>query len=197
VPLEVKEYIFKYCGLHKGVRKECIKPELDRFCYENGFKKISVSATGQLKDEGKIESRKELSLKAKSDKIKEIKKTVKDKERRRNLQAKEPGDIVQIDRVHLNENGIKRYFITAIDVYGRQAYAKEYKTLSSDNAKDFMTKLRSRFAYKIKSVHTDNGLEFYKRLDDYLFWYNTQKVHQGLNWLTPFDFTRQFLKSVA
>jgi transposase InsO family protein len=167
------------------------------------------------------------------------------------LQAKEPGDIVQIDSVHLNENGIKRYFITAIDVCGRQAYARQYKTLNSDNAKDFMTKLRSRFTYKIKSVQTDNGLEFYKHfddylkvenithywnyprkpksnayierfnrtlreqffdtyqydltdiknveqdLDDYLFWYNTQKVHQGLNWLTPFDFTRQFLKPVA
>jgi transposase InsO family protein len=105
--------------------------------------------------------------------------------------------------------------------------------------------------YKIKSVQTDNGLEFYKSFDDYLkqenithywsyprspksnayierfnrtlreqffdtyqydlrdienvkedledylFWYNRQKVHEGLNWLTPFDFTSQFLKSVA
>jgi transposase InsO family protein len=34
-------------------------------------------------------------------------------------------------------------------------------------------------------------------LDDYLNWYNRQKVHEGLNWLTPFDFTRRFLKSVA
>ncbi|MDR2645004.1 MAG: integrase core domain-containing protein [Endomicrobium sp.] len=41
----------------------------------------------------------------------------------------------------------------------------------------------------IKNVEQD--------LDDYLFWYNTQKVHQGLNWLMPFDFTRQFLKPVA
>jgi transposase InsO family protein len=167
------------------------------------------------------------------------------------LQEKEHGDKVQIDSVYLNENGIKRYFITAIDECGRQAYAKEYKTLNSDNAKDFMTKLRSHFAYKIKSVQTDNGLEFYERfddylrlekithywnyprspksnanierfnrtlreqffdacqydltdikneeqdLDDYLNWYNRQKVHEGLNWLMPFDFTRRFLKSVA
>ncbi|MDR1244806.1 MAG: hypothetical protein LBJ98_02380 [Endomicrobium sp.] len=40
VPLEVKEYICKYRDQHKGVRKECIKPELDRFCCENGFKGI-------------------------------------------------------------------------------------------------------------------------------------------------------------
>jgi transposase InsO family protein len=36
-----------------------------------------------------------------------------------------------------------------------------------------------------------------KDLTDYLFWYNTKKVHHGLNWLTPFNFTKQFLKSVA
>jgi transposase InsO family protein len=101
-------------------------------------------------------------------KLKESKRRLKIKNVVRTCKRKNLGEIVQIDSVCLNENGLKRYFITAIDVCGRQAYAKEYKMLNSDNAKDFMTKLRSRFAYKIKSVQTDNGLEFYKRFDDYL-----------------------------
>jgi transposase InsO family protein len=252
---EVKEKVFKYRSEHKGVGKEYIKPELDKFCDENGYDIISVSTIGrilkQLKEEGRIESRKQLSLNARSGKIKEIKKTIKNKERRKGLKAKEPGDIVQIDSVHLTENAVKRYFITAIDVFGRQGYVREYKTLNSDNAKDFMTNLQRTFAYKIKRVQTDNGLEFYKHFDeylrkenithfwnyprspksnayierfnrtlreqfmnvyegdltdietaeselkDYLFWYNTQKVHKGLNWQTPTDFTNQFFNQAA
>jgi transposase InsO family protein len=176
-----------------------------------------------------------------------MRKTIKDKERRKGTQAKEPGDIVQIDSLHLKEKGIKRYFIRAIDIYARVALAKENKRLNSANTKDFMTKLQSCFAYKIKSVQRDNGLEFYKHfeeylkrekikhywnyprspksnayierfnrtlreqffnsyegdltdiegveqdLKDYLFWYNTKKVHQGLNWLTPFDLTERLM----
>jgi len=255
VPVEVKEKIFKYRNEHKGIGKEYIKPELDKFCDENGYTKISISAIGrilrQLNSEGRIESRKQLSLNARSGKIKELKKTVKQKTRRKGMQAKEPGDIVQIDSVHLNETGIKRYFITAIDVFGRQTYAREYKTLSSDNAKDFMTRLRRIFEYEIKRVQTDNGPEFYKHFDEYLtkenithfwnypaspksnayierfnrtlkeqffdtyqgdltdietveqdlnnylFWYNNEKVHKGLNYQTPVAFTQQFFKTAA
>jgi hypothetical protein len=43
VPFEVKEYVFRYRKDHAGVGKECIKPELDKFCEKEGFDKISVS----------------------------------------------------------------------------------------------------------------------------------------------------------
>jgi transposase InsO family protein len=252
VSIEVKEYIFKYWQLSKGVRKECIKPGVDKFCKQNGFNKISVSTIGRiikaLKEEGRIENRCKLSINERSGKIKELKKTVKHKERSNGFKPKEPWDLVQIDSIHLNVEGTKRYFITAIDVFGRQTCVKEYKRLNSKNAKDFIIKVQEQYPFKIRRIQTDNGLEFYKDFDeyikrrkithywnyprspksnayierfnrtlreqfidtyegdltdiktvekdlnDYLFWYNHKRVHQGLNFKTPFNFTRHFLK---
>jgi transposase InsO family protein len=254
VPNEIRQYISKE-RQGRAIGKEYIKPWLDEFCEGNGFKKISVSTIGriikQLKAKGEILSRKELSFNAKSGKIGELKKTNLYKERRKDRPSKKPGDIVQIDSVHLSENGIKRYFITAIDICGRETFAKEYKTLNSANAKDFFVDLEKQYPFNIRRVQTDNGLEFYKHFDqylkrlgithfwnyprtpksnsyierfnrtfreqflntyqgdltdvqnvqkdlnDYLFWYNHKKVHQGLNYQTPFVFTQQFLHNAS
>ncbi|MDR1244805.1 MAG: hypothetical protein LBJ98_02375 [Endomicrobium sp.] len=73
------------------------------------------------------------------------------------MQAKEPGEIVQIDSDHVNENGIKRYFITAIDICGRQAYAREYKTLNSDNAK---VSCEVVWDIKLRAFRQTTGLNF-------------------------------------
>ncbi|MDR2066809.1 MAG: integrase core domain-containing protein [Endomicrobium sp.] len=56
----------------------------------------------------------------------------------------------------------------------------------------FNRTLREQFFNSYEGDLTDiEGVE--QDLKDYLFWYNTKKVHQGLNWQTPFDFTQQCL----
>jgi hypothetical protein len=70
-----------------------------------------------------------------------MRKTIKDKQRRKGIQAKEPGEIVQIDSLDLNKNGIKRYLYIIIE-----------EQVSPRNIK------------RSKGVQTDKGLEFYKHL---------------------------------
>ncbi len=65
-------------------------------------------------------------------------------------------------------NVIRRYIITAIDVYGRFAYAKAYKSPSSKNAKDFFQELEEVFPFPITHIQTDNGSEFEKQFREYL-----------------------------
>jgi transposase InsO family protein len=70
--------------------------------------------------------------------------------------------------MHLFQQGIKRYFINAIDVKSKFAFSQMYNTLNSANAKDFFLKLYRVSPFKIANVQTDNGSEFYSLFDDQL-----------------------------
>ena len=39
----------------------------------------------------------------------------------------------------------------------------------------------------------DNINEINKKLNEYLYWYNFEKVHKGLNYITPIDFINKNL----
>lgn len=170
VSKEVEEFIISYREGYPGVGKETIKYALDNFCDLKGIKKISVSTIGRiikdLKEKGKImDIKKKLSLDARTGKLYERKK----KKHRKKLRLKgykptNAGDLVQIDSISIFKNGIKRYIITAVDVFTRFSFAYVYKNLSSLSAKDFMEKFKSVAPFEIKSVQTDNGKEFEKYL---------------------------------
>jgi len=75
---------------------------------------------------------------------------------------KRSGFLIQIDTIVIWRNGIKRYIMTAIDVFSKIAFARFYKTPSSYNAADFLLRLNYLFQDKIENVQTDNGSEFAK-----------------------------------
>jgi len=75
---------------------------------------------------------------------------------------KRSGFLVQIDTIVIWKNGLKRYIITAIDVFSKIAFARFYKTHSSYNAADFLLRLNYLFQDKIENIQTDNGSEFAK-----------------------------------
>ena len=75
---------------------------------------------------------------------------------------KKAGYIICLDTVEIRTNSIKRYIFTAIDKYGKVAYARMYKNKSSFNGEDFLLRLHFLLNGNIPRVGHDNGSEFEK-----------------------------------
>ena len=169
VGIEVIEFIKDLRKRYPYLGKAKIKSLLDEYCRESSLTTISESTIGKVikrynlyypKTYGKIyhnpasghASRKKRKRKRISSRVR----------------AKSPGEIVQIDTIVRFEYGLKRYIITAIDLYSRFSFALTYKSLSSKMALDFYKRLEKTAPFEIKGVKTDNGLEFLGDFDKYL-----------------------------
>ena len=75
---------------------------------------------------------------------------------------KKAGYIICLDTVTIHWNGLKRYIFTALDKYGKVAYARMYTTKSSMNGRDFLYRLWFLFDGQVPRVGHDNGSEFAK-----------------------------------
>jgi len=64
------------------------------------------------------------------------------------------------DAIVIQENGVKKYIITAVDYYTRIAVARAYPSPSSRNAKDLLMRMKIALGEGIRAVNTDNGSEF-------------------------------------
>jgi transposase InsO family protein len=71
-----------------------------------------------------------------------------------------PGDLIGMDTIVIQENGIKKYIVTAVDYYTRIAVARAYSAPNSRNAKDLLLRMKIALGNDIKAVNTDNGSEF-------------------------------------
>jgi transposase InsO family protein len=245
IPQNIISFILNYRREHPRVCQYTIKPLLDKFCREHKLAPISTSSIERiirrLKEQGKMPDNKQFRLLALRGNIKQKYKHPFKKLRLGKYTPSAPGDIVQIDSVHLVTDGIKKYLITAIDLKSRFAYSEVYNNLNSLNAKDFMQNLEQITPFKISRIQTDNGSEFAKNfaehvkeqqlihyhnypkcpksnayierfnrtireqfvqctpytpgsedfkkeLADYIIWYNTQRVHKGLKYITPMQY---------
>lgn len=77
---------------------------------------------------------------------------------------KEPrsGFLIALDTVVRYIHGQKRYILTAIDVYGKVAFARMYRGHGSVYAADFLQRMYYLLDGKIDNIQTDNGSEFAK-----------------------------------
>ncbi len=75
---------------------------------------------------------------------------------------KKAGYIICLDVVTVHWNGLKRYFFTAIDKYGKVAFARMYANKSSQSAQDFLLRLHYLLDGQVPRVGHDNGGEFKK-----------------------------------
>lgn len=78
------------------------------------------------------------------------------------------GDLVQLDTIHVFENGRKIYIYTAIDVFTRYGFAALFRRADGYSSVEFMKRLKKYFDFEIRTIQTDNGPEFGKWLTDYL-----------------------------
>lgn len=154
---------------HAGLGKEKIKPLLDAYCQKEGLPTIKESTIG------KVIKRKNFFFK-KSGKIyhdpssKWARNKVKKKKRDRIKKPPRPGSFgyIEMDTVIKFVDGIRVYFLTAIDVKLKFAFSLPYARLTSRVTVDFFQKLQSVYPIKITTVQTDNGLEFLGDFDKYL-----------------------------
>lgn len=168
----IEEYIVTMREKHPRIGKKKLAPLLRVQCITWNIKAPSESTVGRiindLKERGRLPQYNRLSLNAKTGKLHVLKRTKRKKKRRKGHRATKPGELVEIDTVVLFINGIRRYIITAIDIHGRFAYAKAYKTASSASALDFFKELEGVVPFTISHIQTDNGSEFEKHFRKYV-----------------------------
>ena len=76
-------------------------------------------------------------------------------------EALKPGDLVQVDTVHLmRADQTKVYIFTCLDVYSRWAYARAYTSPNTRNAIDFLKRAQADACFTFKMIQSDNGPEF-------------------------------------
>ncbi len=104
----------------------------------------------------------------KTGKIREKRKRSQKKKKITELKRKNQsilGYLIQIDTIVLHLFGLKRYILTAIDSFGKLAFARCYRTASSYSAADFLRRLTFLFDDQIVNIQTDNGSEFLKHFE--------------------------------
>ena len=166
----IENYILEYRKAHPGVDKTTITPSLTRACISDGIKPVSESTVGRIIADLKAKHRLPRSFKAGITRsgnllIREPKPR-KRKLRRKGFVPELPGDLVQIDTVHIFTTGLKRYIFTAIDVRTRFAFAYTYTSNSSANGDDFLGKFLKVAPFTVSHIQTDNGSEFAKHFDE-------------------------------
>ena len=152
---------------HPRLGKEKIKPLLDAYCLSENISTIQESTIG------KVIKRNNYFFQ-KSGKIyhNPTHKYAQAKRKKRDRIKKPPRPesfgYIEMDTVIKFVDGIKVYFLTAIDVKLKFAFSLHYARLTSRVTVAFFQKLQSVYAIPITTVQTDNGLEFLGDFENYL-----------------------------
>lgn len=154
---------------HPRIGKEKLKPLLDDYCKQIGIKAVSESTIGKIIKRHKMFYQK--SGRTYHDPNSHY--ATKSLKRKKRLRVKHPPKHkefghFQADSLFQFFDGMKRYIISAIDYRLKFSFSACYKHLSSRTGKDFFQKLQVVYPLHIKSVQTDNGLEFLGEFDEYL-----------------------------
>jgi len=159
---EIKRLRLEVCP---NMGKDKVEIFLTKFCKANGLKKLSVSTIGRIiKDKKIYHHRQKISHFGKIKTVKKSKKLRKPND----LIVNSPGELVEVDTIVRFVGGLKRYIVTAVDTYGRPAFAWSYRRPTSHNTRDFFQKLQTALPFTTVAVQTDNGSEFHKYFMDYL-----------------------------
>jgi len=99
----------------------------------------------------------------KNEKLKQKRKRNQAKKRITELKKQPfPGFLIALDAMVIYWNNQKRYILTAIDTFGKIAFARMYTTKSSRSATDFLCRMFYLLDYSFLNALNDNGSEFHK-----------------------------------
>jgi len=240
---EIVEFIKEQREKYPRLGKEKLKVFVDRYCRERGIKAISTSTIGNIIKRNNFFFQKEGRIYHNPN----SKWAQNKSKRKKRLRVKHPpkpdcfGYIVS-DSVERITDGIKDYFISAIDAKMKFGLTINYKRLTSTNMKDFYLRFKSIYPGEIIAWQTDNGSEnlgefdrqlkedgishffiyprcpkidtyierynrtiqeefinpnldsihdkgvFWKKLNEYLIYYNTKRPHHSLNLKSPLEY---------
>lgn len=152
---------------HPRLGKEKIKPLLDEYCQEIGLPSISESTIGKVIKRNNLFFQRSGKVYHDPASGWSQRKKTKRLRIRYSPQHQELGHL-QADSVTLFIDRLRRYIFSAIDSKLKFSFSFCYQSLNSRNGQDFFRKLERVYPLQIKSLQTDNGLEFRGELDDYL-----------------------------
>ena len=157
---KILDFIREYRKDHPGTGKEKIKVELDEYCQKEELNKVSESTVGNI-----IKRHNFFFQKKKRIYHNPNSKWAQNKaKRKKRLRIKHPPKLdnfghIQSDAVERITDGIRDYFISAIDAKMKFTLTLNYKRLNSRNNKDFYQRFKSVYPGKIKDWQSDNGKE--------------------------------------
>lgn len=164
---KILEFIHNLREHNLRIGKDKIKILLDAYCHKERLPLVSSSKIGRI-------IKKNNWFFDKSGKLYHNPSHRWDRKKRKksrlhsSFKSRKPGDLLQIDTLVRFDLNIKRYIVTAVDLYSRFSFAFSYKSLSSRISLDFYQKLILIAPFRMKAVKTDNGLEFLGEFDLYL-----------------------------
>jgi transposase InsO family protein len=92
--------------------------------------------------------------------------------------AEKPGDLVQLDTIHLHEpDGSKVYVFTLIDVVSRWGYAKISKRINTRSGIRFLQEAQRYAIFQFRMLQTDHGPEFGKFFHDWAEYHGMHHRH--------------------
>ena len=145
---------------HPRIGKEKLKPDLDNHCLKLDIETVSISTIGNIIKRHKFFYQKQ--GKAYHDpNSKWARNKVKKKKRLRIKHSPKPADYGHIlsDTVEKIVDGVRYYFMSAIDAKMKFALTLKYKRITSTNMKDFYFRFRKVYPAEIKVWQSDNGSE--------------------------------------
>jgi transposase InsO family protein len=74
--------------------------------------------------------------------------------------ALKPGDLVQLDTIHLRQGSQRIYLYTLLDVYSRWAYAKAFNKINTYQSLNFLKQARKQSNFTFNYLQSDHGPEF-------------------------------------
>ena len=159
---EIIVFIKKQRKDHPRIGKEKLKPDLDEYCKKLGIKTISISTIGNIIKRHNLFHQKTWSGKIYHDpNSKWARNEAKRKKRLRIKHSPKPIDYGHIlsDTVERITDGVKDYFMSAIDAKMKFALTLNYKRITSANMKDFYERFKSVYPGTVKVWQSDNGSE--------------------------------------
>jgi len=158
--LRIIEFVKKERETHPRVGKEKLKPDVDLFCQSLDISTVSTSTIGNI-------IKRHHFFFQKSGRMYHIpggkwaRNEAKKKKRLRIKHAPKPttnGHILS-DTVEKIVDGVRYYFMSAIDAKMKFALTLKYKRITSSNMKDFYNRFKQVYPGRILVWQTDNGSE--------------------------------------
>lgn len=169
VSVAIVDFIKRMREEHPRIGKEKIKPLLDEYCIKNGLNTISESTVGNIIKRHNFFLQRSGRIYHNPQSKWALNKGHRDKRLRIKYPPK-PKDFGHIlsDAVERITDGIRDYFISAIDAKMKFALTLNYKRLTSRNMNNFYHRFRLVYPLKIKDWQTDNGTENLGEFDQQL-----------------------------
>lgn len=157
----ITAFIKKQRKDHPRIGKEKLKPDLDIYCRQLGISTISISTVGNIIKRNQFFFQKPIIRVYHDPNSAWARKAVKYKKRLRIKHVIRPQDYGHIvsDTVERVTDGIKDYFMNAIDAKMKFALSLNYPNNNSVNMKDFYFRFKKVYPGEIEKWQSDNGKE--------------------------------------